>query len=101
MKITAIVLAAGQGTRMKSDLPKVLHKISGQSLIAHVLNNIDRADIDETIVVLGHKGEEVAQTLPADIRIAYQYEQKGTGHAVMQLPQCKQFSCFITKGTSS
>ena len=84
MKITAIVLAAGQGTRMKSDLPKVLHKISGQSLIAHVLNNIDRADIDETIVVLGHKGEEVAQTLPAVIRIAYQYEQKGTGHAIMQ-----------------
>ena len=84
MNLTAIVLAAGQGTRMKSDLPKVLHQISGKSLLAHVLDNISAAEIEEKIVVLGHKGEEVAKTLPENVRIAYQYEQKGTGHAVMQ-----------------
>lgn len=84
MSITAIVLAAGQGTRMKSDLPKVMHKANGKALIEHVLDNIKAAGIKDIITVLGHKGEEVQKILPADIRIAYQYEQKGTGHAVMQ-----------------
>lgn len=84
MKITAIVLAAGQGTRMRSALPKVLHQANGKSLIRHVLDNLNAAGITEQIVVLGHKSEEIAQTLPPSCRVAYQYEQKGTGHAVMQ-----------------
>ena len=87
MNTTAIILAAGQGTRMKSALPKVLHQANGKSLISHVLNNVSLAGIEEQIVVLGHKGEQVAQSLPQDCRIAYQYEQKGTGHAVMQAAQ--------------
>ena len=84
MNTTAIVLAAGQGTRMKSDLPKVLHKANGKSLIDHVLGNIAAAGISEQIVILGHKSEQIAQSLPQNCLIAYQYEQKGTGHAVMQ-----------------
>ena len=63
MNTTAIILAAGQGTRMKSDLPKVLHKANGKSLISHVLNNVSLSGIEEQIVVLGYKGEQVAQSL--------------------------------------
>ena len=80
----AIVLAAGKGTRMKSALPKVLHKVAGRELINQVLEIIKEAGIDEVAAVLGHEAEKVRERLafPADIVI--QEEQLGTGHAVLQ-----------------
>ena len=80
----AIILAAGQGTRMKSKLPKVLHKIAGEAMLNHVLNALDEAQIEQKIIVLGHQAERIEEDLPKGIEIAYQREQLGTGHAVMQ-----------------
>ncbi|RKX27669.1 MAG: hypothetical protein DRP45_00495 [Candidatus Zixiibacteriota bacterium] len=82
-KRAAIVLAAGQGKRMKSDLPKVLHTICGRSIIKVLLDTLTFLDIDRLVVVIGHKGEMVQQELadyPA--KFAWQKEQLGTAHAV-------------------
>jgi bifunctional UDP-N-acetylglucosamine pyrophosphorylase/glucosamine-1-phosphate N-acetyltransferase len=83
-KIAAIVLAAGKGKRMKSDLPKVLHPIHGRPMIKILLDTLAQLQVDRTVVVVGHKGEEVQSAL-ADyaVQIVWQREQLGTGHAVM------------------
>lgn len=84
-KRAAVVLAAGKGKRMKSDLPKVLHGINGKSMIRYVVENLVSLDFDKIIVVVGHKGELVEKELadyPA-VNIVWQNEQLGTGHAVM------------------
>ena len=80
----AIILAAGQGTRMKSNLSKVLHKVAGMAMIHYVLEALAEANINQKILVLGHKAEEVEESMPPGIDIAYQWEQLGTGHAVIQ-----------------
>ncbi len=82
MKIGAVVMAAGQGTRMKSRLPKVLHPIAGRPLISWVLDALSGARIDDTVAVLGHGAEDVRPVLPASCVVAIQREQRGTGHAV-------------------
>ncbi|MBN2226017.1 MAG: NTP transferase domain-containing protein [candidate division Zixibacteria bacterium] len=80
----AIILAAGKGKRMKSDLPKVLHRINGVSMIRQVLTTLDRIGFDRTVVVIGHKGEQViADVHDFDVEFVWQREQLGTGHAVM------------------
>jgi len=84
MDSTAIVLAAGQGTRMKSKLPKVLHKVAGVPMLGHVLNTLEIAGIQRKIVVLGHGAELIEEWLPQGIEVVYQREQLGTGHAVLQ-----------------
>lgn len=84
MNSTAIILAAGQGTRMKSSLPKVLHQIAGKPMLHHVLNTLDEAKISRKIVVLGHGADLVEESLPENVEVVYQKEQLGTGHAVMQ-----------------
>jgi len=84
MNSTAIILAAGQGTRMKSKLPKVLHKVVGIPMLEHVLNSLDEAKIIRKIVVLGHEAEIVENSLGRKVEVVYQKEQLGTGHAVMQ-----------------
>ncbi len=84
MKTTAIILAAGQGTRMKSKLPKVLHKVLGKPIVQWVIDCLDGAGISEKIAVAGHGGEQVAEAVANQAKIAYQMEQLGTGHAVMQ-----------------
>ncbi|MBV2362019.1 bifunctional UDP-N-acetylglucosamine diphosphorylase/glucosamine-1-phosphate N-acetyltransferase GlmU [Streptomonospora nanhaiensis] len=80
-----IVLAAGEGTRMKSRLPKVLHEICGRSMLGHVLAAAGELDPERTVVVVGHAREQVVQhlkdTAPA-VGTAVQDEQNGTGHAV-------------------
>ncbi|MEA2031029.1 MAG: NTP transferase domain-containing protein [candidate division Zixibacteria bacterium] len=82
-KKAAIILAAGKGKRMKSDLPKVLHKINGRPMIEFVLSTLTLMDFDRIIVVIGHKGELVQQTLSKyPVEFAWQREQLGTGHAV-------------------
>lgn len=81
----ALVLAAGKSTRMKSDLPKVLHPISGRPMIEFVLDAAREAGATRIIVVTGHQSERVRSALEhhEDIDFALQSEQKGTGHAVM------------------
>ncbi|MDP1715190.1 MAG: bifunctional UDP-N-acetylglucosamine diphosphorylase/glucosamine-1-phosphate N-acetyltransferase GlmU [Anaerolineales bacterium] len=84
MKITAILLAAGQGTRMKSSLPKVLHPIAGQPMIWHALQVIQRSTTEKPVVVVGHGAEEVTKYLDDSAQTVLQEAQLGTGHAVMQ-----------------
>ncbi|HCR71990.1 MAG TPA: UDP-N-acetylglucosamine diphosphorylase/glucosamine-1-phosphate N-acetyltransferase [Anaerolineae bacterium] len=84
MKITAILLAAGQGTRMKSSLPKVLHPIAGKPMIAHALEAIQKSTTEKPIVVVGHGADEVIKYLGDSAQTVLQEPQLGTGHAVMQ-----------------
>ncbi|MGW3244296.1 bifunctional UDP-N-acetylglucosamine diphosphorylase/glucosamine-1-phosphate N-acetyltransferase GlmU [Streptomyces sp. NPDC001070] len=80
-----IVLAAGEGTRMKSATPKVLHAISGRSLVGHVVSAARALEPEHLLVVVGHAREQVTAHLAetdAAVRTAVQYEQNGTGHAV-------------------
>jgi bifunctional UDP-N-acetylglucosamine pyrophosphorylase/glucosamine-1-phosphate N-acetyltransferase/UDP-N-acetylglucosamine pyrophosphorylase len=81
----AIVMAAGKGTRMKSELPKVLVPVCGRPMIEWVLDALSAADIRRTVVVVGYRAEDVKQTLAskANLAFALQAEQRGTGHAVM------------------
>ena len=78
----AIVLAAGKGTRMKSDLPKVLHKVCGLPMVAHVVRALRGAGVERVVVVVGHGGERVQEALGDSVEYAWQREQLGTGHAV-------------------
>jgi bifunctional UDP-N-acetylglucosamine pyrophosphorylase/glucosamine-1-phosphate N-acetyltransferase len=82
--VVALVLAAGQGTRMRSDLAKVLHPIAGQPLLAYVLAMLDDLGVGRTVVVIGHQRERVRAAF-ADVEVewAIQAEQRGTGHAVL------------------
>jgi bifunctional UDP-N-acetylglucosamine pyrophosphorylase/glucosamine-1-phosphate N-acetyltransferase len=81
--LVAVVLAAGKGKRMKSDLPKVLHKAAGKSLLEHVLDTLQKIDVDRTVVVIGHRAEQVRQAIRRQgIEFVEQTEQLGTGHAV-------------------
>jgi len=84
MELAAVILAAGKGTRMKSDLPKVLHKICGRPMIHYVLESVKGAGIGRIIVIVGHQGELVAQNLPAEIKTVLQEPQLGTAHALSQ-----------------
>ncbi len=92
MSITAVVLAAGKGTRMRSELPKVLHPLHGHSLLAWVLHRAASVGVDRTIVIVGHGAEEVRAAMHGSGRVDLEYvtqpEQRGTGHAVAcALPQ--------------
>ena len=81
---SALVLAAGKGTRMKSDLAKVLHPLGEKTLLASVLDTASHLPLDRTIAVVGHQAEAV-QRAHADYELLYalQEPQLGTGHAVM------------------
>jgi len=85
MSIHLIVLAAGEGSRMESDHPKVLHEIAGAPMIAHALGVADTLEVSARVVVVGHGGDTVRATvlnLDEDIRVFEQPEQLGTAHAV-------------------
>ncbi len=79
----ALVLAAGQGKRIKSDLPKVLHKVCGKEMLKHVIDSIKNSGIDDINVIIG-KGSELVKERTMDDKVSYslQVEQLGTGHAV-------------------
>jgi bifunctional UDP-N-acetylglucosamine pyrophosphorylase/glucosamine-1-phosphate N-acetyltransferase len=80
----AIVLAAGQGTRMNSDLAKVLHPMAGQPLLGHVLGCLDDLGVGRVLVVIGHQRERVrAAFAHAELEWVVQAEQRGTGHAIL------------------
>ena len=79
---TCVILAAGQGTRMKSNMPKVLHKVCGLALVEHVIAAC--RNIGEPVVIIGNGSEQVKQLLGDSVSYALQAERKGTGHAVME-----------------
>jgi bifunctional UDP-N-acetylglucosamine pyrophosphorylase/glucosamine-1-phosphate N-acetyltransferase len=85
MKNYAIILAAGKGTRMKSELPKVMHPICGLPMIEYLVRNLEKLKIDEIYVVVGHKKEMIKDYLGDRVVFVEQNEQLGTGHAVMQV----------------
>jgi len=87
MGFAAIILAAGKGSRMKSDMPKVMHGLAGVPMLAHVMKTATEAGAIKKVVVIGHGGELVSKAalaLDAEVQIAEQAEQNGTGHAVIQ-----------------
>src|SRR5262245_11536895 len=88
MKLAVVILAAGQGKRMKSDLPKVLQPLAGRPLLRHVVDRARRLRPDAIHIVYGHGGEQVRTVInDADLGWALQAEQLGTGHALMQAMQ--------------
>ncbi len=80
----AIVLAAGKGVRMRSDLPKVVHQLNGKPLVSYVVDNLKEAGVDDVIVIVGYKSHIVKEKLGDSVLYANQEEQLGTGHAVLQ-----------------
>jgi len=85
MPLSIVILAAGQGKRMKSDLPKVLQPLAGQPMLSHVIATAKALRADAIHVVYGHGGEQVKQALASEpINWVLQAEQLGTGHAVAQ-----------------
>ena len=82
---TAIVLAAGKGTRMKSELPKVLCQANGRPLVDYVIDSLREAGVEKIIAVVGYRADDVKGAIESrgNIKFALQEEQLGTGHAVM------------------
>ena len=86
MNIYAVILAAGKGTRMKSDKPKVLHEVLYKPMVQHVVDELKKVGVQQTIVVVGHGAEKVKEALAGqNVEFALQAEQLGTGHAVLQV----------------
>jgi bifunctional UDP-N-acetylglucosamine pyrophosphorylase/glucosamine-1-phosphate N-acetyltransferase len=84
MKITAVLLGAGQGTRMKSNLPKVLHLVCGVPMIAHALAAAKTASTEKPVIVIGHESAALKEFIGETANCVVQEPQKGTGHAVLQ-----------------
>jgi bifunctional UDP-N-acetylglucosamine pyrophosphorylase/glucosamine-1-phosphate N-acetyltransferase len=83
MRAGAVVLAAGKGTRMRSEVPKVLHRLAGRPLISWVLAAVAEGGVEDVVVVLGYGADDVRSLLPPSVRVAVQEEQLGTGHAAL------------------
>jgi len=80
----AIILAAGKGKRMKSDLPKVLHKVCGKEMVNHVIDTMRASDLNDINIVVGNGSDEVKESTKfIDVTYSFQNEQLGTGHAIM------------------
>ena len=100
MNLAVVILAAGKGTRMKSDLPKVLHPIAGRPMVQHVVDAAGALDPDNTVLIYGHGGEAVRQAVTGSrLQWAEQAEQLGTGHAVAQaLPHLEEDVVLVLYG---
>ena len=85
MKFSAVILAAGKGVRMRSQLPKVVHQVAGQAMVVHVAAAVRQAGIERQILVVGH-GRQAVEALfpPGAVEFVVQAEQLGTGHALQQ-----------------
>ncbi|MGI6706035.1 MAG: bifunctional UDP-N-acetylglucosamine diphosphorylase/glucosamine-1-phosphate N-acetyltransferase GlmU [Clostridia bacterium] len=81
--VFAVIMAAGEGTRMKSKIPKVLHSICGQSMVEYVLDAVNEVCTQPPVLVVGHGASAVKEYLQDAVQYAYQEKQLGTGHAVM------------------
>ena len=92
----ALVLAAGQGKRIKSDLPKVLHKVCGKGMLMHVIDSIRKSGIEDIDVIIG-KGAELVKERTMDKKVSYslQAEQLGTGHAVRCAEKFLILDCYL------
>ena len=101
-KFSALILAAGEGKRMKSNKSKVVHKVCGKEMINRVLDSALGAGCEKAQIVIGHCADMVKEATDGRATYAYQYEQKGTGHAVMQardfLGECEHI-CVLTGDT--
>ena len=84
MRLISVILAAGQGTRMKSDLPKVLHPLAGQPLVLYAVQVAQAVTGTRPVLVVGHGSGQVRQVLGDRVRYVVQERQLGTGHAVLQ-----------------
>jgi bifunctional UDP-N-acetylglucosamine pyrophosphorylase/glucosamine-1-phosphate N-acetyltransferase len=84
MKITPVILAAGFGTRMHSDLPKVLHPLLGQPMASYALQSARQATGEQPVMIVGHAAQQVRQVLGEAARYVLQEPQLGTGHAILQ-----------------
>lgn len=84
MRIFSVVLAAGQGKRMKSKLYKVLHPVCGKPMVGHVVETLEKLEASRHVVIVGHGAEAVKEYLGSRVEYALQAEQLGTGHAVLQ-----------------
>lgn len=99
--VYGIVLAAGQGTRMKSNKPKFLHAICGKTMLEHVVSHVGSTMVGKPIVVIGYGAEQVKQVLGGRVSYVMQEQQLGTGHAVMQarsLLQDKKGTTIVIAG---
>lgn len=83
-KKCAIILAGGKGTRMKTEIPKVMCKVLFKSMVSYVIDAVREAGCEDICVITGHMNEMLEATLPNDVVTAFQAERLGTGHAVMQ-----------------
>ncbi|MEB3338124.1 MAG: bifunctional UDP-N-acetylglucosamine diphosphorylase/glucosamine-1-phosphate N-acetyltransferase GlmU [Leptolyngbyaceae bacterium] len=93
--VAVAILAAGRGTRMKSNLPKVLHQLGGRSLLGWVLNSLSEITPSRRLIIVGYQGEQVQESLVSSpgLEFVEQTQQLGTGHAVQQLlPHLEGFS---------
>ncbi|WP_415892911.1 bifunctional UDP-N-acetylglucosamine diphosphorylase/glucosamine-1-phosphate N-acetyltransferase GlmU [Neptuniibacter sp. PT8_73] len=97
MSVDVVILAAGQGSRMKSKLPKVLHKVGGKAMVQHVIDTASSLQGVNTHVVIGHGADKLREELQGqELNFALQAEQKGTGHAVAQaMPQVAEDSVVL------
>lgn len=101
MKTYALVLAAGKGTRMRTEMPKCAYPILKKPMIEYIVENIEKSNIEETVVVVGHKREVLQDILQDRVSYAYQEEQLGTGHAVLSAESIlahKEGTTFILPG---
>lgn len=100
MSLSVVILAAGKGSRMNSNKPKVLQTLAGKPLIEHVVESVEKLNPDNIVVVTGHLKEQVENILEGrNIKFVYQEEQLGTGHAVLQtLPYLKNQKILILYG---
>ncbi|MEW9672677.1 bifunctional UDP-N-acetylglucosamine diphosphorylase/glucosamine-1-phosphate N-acetyltransferase GlmU [Ammoniphilus sp. 3BR4] len=97
----AVVLAAGQGTRMKSKLYKVLHPVCGKPMVQHIVDRLQALAMDEIVVIVGHGADKVKEQLGSAIHYAFQEKQLGTAHAVMmssELLKDKQGTTVVVTG---
>ena len=87
--LTVAILAAGKGTRMASSMPKVLHKLSGKTLLQRVIDSCNELKPDKLFIIVGHKAKEVEDSVikKKGIQFIVQNPQKGTGHAIQILSQ--------------
>ena len=83
--LSVVILAAGKGTRMYSDLPKVLHKVAGKPMVKHVIDTANQLGAENVHLIYGHGGELMRERLANEsVNWVFQAEQLGTGHAMQQ-----------------